>query len=325
MSDERPVLHIQARDVPVPTSVSAEAQAVLSMPPLPATVYPALEDIAGWKAYVAAQDEAIEQRLGEHIAEAPVTITTLDVEGVTVYEITPDGLSEGDERVYLDIHGGAFICGGGDACRIIAVGTAQRNQMRVWAVDYRMPPDHPFPAGLDDCLRVYRALLTKVPSTSVVVGGASAGGNFAAALTLRARDEGLALPAAVVLMTPGVDLTESGDSVQTNMGLDPLLTASALPALLLYAGGHDRTDPYVSPLYGDFSKGFPPAILTTGTRDLLLSDTVRMHAALRAAGQSADLLVTEAGGHGGFFGLAPEDAFVAEEIRRFIAAHTTAR
>jgi len=157
MSDERPVLHLDARVIPVPTSVGVEAQAISSMPPVPATVYPALEDTAGWKNYVAAQDEAIEQRLGERIADAPVTITTLHVDGVTVDEITPHGLNNDDERVYLDIHGGAFVCGGGDACRIIDVGTAQRNQMRVWAVDDRMPPDHPFPAGLDGCLSVYRA------------------------------------------------------------------------------------------------------------------------------------------------------------------------
>jgi acetyl esterase/lipase len=89
----------------------------------------------------------------------------------------------------------------------------------------------------------------------------------------------------------------------------------------LYAGNHDVADPLVSPVYGDFSKGFPPTILTTGTRDLLLSDTVRMHRALRLAGMTADLHVQEAGGHGGFLGMAPEDAWVLGEVRRFIEQH----
>jgi acetyl esterase/lipase len=121
-------------------------------------------------------------------------------------------------------------------------------------------------------------------------------------------------------MTPAVDLTASGDSMQTNRGLDPLLRGNEQPAFLLYAAGEDLTHPYLSPVYGDFSKGFPPTILTTGTRDLLLSDTVRMHRALRAAGVAAELHVTEAAGHGGFFGMAPEDHEITREVRRFIDA-----
>ncbi|HEY8061052.1 MAG TPA: alpha/beta hydrolase fold domain-containing protein, partial [Acidimicrobiales bacterium] len=104
------------------------------------------------------------------------------------------------------------------------------------------------------------------------------------------------------------------------LGLDPLITTSGSPAFGMYAAGHDLTDPYVSPLYGDFTKGFPPTILTTGTRDMLLSDTVRMHRALRSAGIPAELHVTEAGGHGGFFGMAPEDDEIQGEIRRFVDA-----
>jgi len=202
----------------------------------------------------------------------------------------------------------------------MGIGTALRVGARVWAPDYRMPPDHPFPAALDDCIATYRTLLQERRPDEIIVGGASAGGNLAAALMLRARDDGLPLPAAVVLLTPGSDLTGSGDSLQTNLGLDPLLRGDGKPAFLLYAAGHDLTHPYISPLFGDFTKGFPPAILTTGTRDLLLSDTVRLHRALRAAGISAELHVTEAGGHGGFFGMAPEDEEITREIRRFVDA-----
>ena len=192
---------------------------------------------------------------------------------------------------------------------------------RVWAVDYRMPPDHPFPAGLDDCLAAYRALLGERSPERIIIGGASAGGNLAAALILRARDEGLPLPAAVVLMTPGADLTEAGDSHQTNLGLDPLIPGSARQSFLLYAGGRDLSHPDLSPLNGDFAPGFPPAILTTGTRDMLLSDTVLLHRALRRAGIPAELHVTEAGGHGGFMGRAPEDQEILAEVRRFADAH----
>ena len=191
---ERPVLRLPARDIPIPTSVSPEAQAVMAMAPLPAPAQPAPDDRDGWRAMVAAQDAAIAQMMAGRAADAPVVTTELDV-GAHVYEIVPTDLPDGDRRVYLDIHGGAFVFGAGECCRVMSIGAATRFGTRVWAVDYRMPPDHPFPAGLDDCVIAYRALLSDHEPAEIIVGGASAGGNLAAALVLRARDEGLPLPA----------------------------------------------------------------------------------------------------------------------------------
>lgn len=294
-------------------------------PPMAEPEYPPLDDHAGWRSMIAEHDKAVEAMVVARVADAPVTSKELDVDGVRVNDIAPLDLAPGDDRVYLHIHGGAFIYGAGAACRAMGVGTATRVHRRVWAVDYRMPPDDPFPAALDDSLTAYRALLAEHRPESIVVGGPSAGGNLSAALILRARDEGLPLPAAAVLITPAADLTESGDSFQTNFGLDPLIQGSAKPAFLLYASGHDLSDPYVSPLFADYASGFPPTILTTGTRDMLLSDTVRLHRKLRAAGVAAELHVTEAGGHGGFFGMAPEDEAITTEIRRFVDAHSPPR
>ena len=321
MSERPGTIHLPARDIAVPSSVSRQAQAVLANPPAESFEFPALDDQQAWRAMIAAHDDAIAKMMAGRAA-APVTVVRRDLPGgARVYEITPDGLDDGDERVYLDIHGGGFIWGGGELCATMAVGTALRMAARVWAVDYRMPPDHPFPAGLDDCLAAYRALLAERAPERIIIGGASAGGNLAAALILRARDEGLPLPAAVVLMTPGSDLTEAGDSHQTNLGLDPLIPGSARRSFLLYAAGQDLRHPYLSPLNGDFTQGFPPAILTTGTRDMLLSDTVLLHRALRRAGIPAELHVTEAAGHGGFLGQAPEDHEILAEVRRFADAH----
>ena len=143
---------------------------------------------------------------------------------------------------------------------------------------------------------------------------------MAAALILRARDEGLPLPAAVIFNTGAFDLTGSGDSWQTNDGLDNVLSGPVEPSTELYAGGHDRAEPYISPLFGDLA-GLPPVILLSGTRDRLLSDNVRMHRALRQAGVEAELHVWEAAGHGGFLGMAPEDAERFAELRRFAEAH----
>jgi acetyl esterase/lipase len=184
-----------------------------------------------------------------------------------------------------------------------------------------MPPDHPYPAGLDDCLAVYRALLEIRRPGEIIVGGTSAGANLAAALILRARDEGLPLPAGAVLLTPQADLTESGDTFHTNFGIDGNLTRpSLMPANLLYAAGAELADPYLSPLFGDFTRGFPPAFLASGTRDLLLSSTVQLHQALRAAGREADLHVLEAMPHG-FIPGTPEDRHLVREMLRFIDAH----
>jgi monoterpene epsilon-lactone hydrolase len=321
VSEQPGTIRLPARDIAVPATVSREAQGVLANPPAESFEPPALDDHQAWRAMIAAHDGAIATMMAGRAAAAPVTVRRRDLPGGGVYEITPDGLDDGDERVYLDIHGGGFIWGGGELCAAMAVGTAIRMAARVWAVDYRMPPDHPFPAALDDCLAAYRALLGERSPDRIVIGGASAGGNLAAALILRARDEGLPLPAAVVLMTPGADLTEAGDSHQTNLGLDPLIPGSGRQQFLLYAAGHDLRHPYLSPLNGNFTKGFPPAILTTGTRDMLLSDTVLLHRALRRAGIPAELHVTEAAGHGGFLGQAPEDQEILGEVRRFAETH----
>jgi epsilon-lactone hydrolase len=320
MSDDRPVLHVPARDIPIPTSVSAEAQAVLAMPPMAGPELPPLDDVDGWRRAISAHNEAIAPLVVGRTAGAAVTTVERDLGGFTVHDIRPEEVAEDDPHVYIDIHGGAFVFGAGDMCRATGIGAALRYGARVWAVDYRMPPDHPFPTGVDDCLAGYRELLTTRRADQIIIGGASAGGNLAAATVLRARDEGLPMPAGVVLMTPGVDLTQSGDSLQTNRGLDPLLSGGPSPELALYALGHDTRDPYLSPLFADYAKGFPPTILTTGTRDLLLSDTVRMHRALRAGGVDAQLHVMEAGGHGGFFGMAPEDQAIIGEVRAFVDA-----
>jgi epsilon-lactone hydrolase len=322
-SETQPVLEVPARVIPVPTSVSPEARAYLARGPLQAPQNPPLDDIEGWRKKVAATDEMVLTRLAEFGQTSPegFVVDELAVDGMTVYVVSPPDLPPDDRRVYLDPHGGAFIVGGGELCRVTGIRTAAQVGMRVWSPDYRMPPDHPYPAAVDDCIACYRALLRDHRPEEIVVGGGSAGGNLAAALILRARDEGLPMPAATILLTPATDLTGSGDTFQTNLGIDTVLTSGDRSELLLYAGGHDLEDPYVSPLFGDFSKGFPPTLLASGTRDVLLSSTVCMHRALRAAGVPAELHVLEAAPHGFFGGGTPEDKELDLEVRRFIEAH----
>lgn len=317
-------LHL-TRTIPVPRSVSAHAQAVmkagcagvadrLASPP----ELPALDDVEGWRARIATTDELMILAFSGRVDESTLDVRERDEDGVHVFEIVPEGVPTGDDApVLLDIHGGALVGGGGEACRLMSSISAQRSGLRTWAVDYRMPPDHPYPAPLDDCVTVYHALLDTVRPDRVVLSGASAGGNLAAATLLRAREEGLPFPAALVLLSPEVDLTESGDTFATNVGVDYVLLDGLGASIALYAAGHDLTDPMLSPLFGDLTR-FPPTLLQSGTRDLLLSNTVRMHRALRDHGVDAELHVWEAMPHGGFFG-APEDDELAVELRHFLS------
>ena len=315
-------LRVPERVVPVPAHASDQARGLLSQPFPPATAYPPLDDAEGWKATIAERDKFLAAMFAGRAVGFEHSLTEWREGGALAYDIRPAGWSEADRRVYLYIHGGALIMGGGENCKAMSRAVAKNHGTRMVTVDYRMPPDHPYPASLDDCMVFYRALLRDYKPHEIIVGGGSAGGNLAAALCLRARDEGLPLPAAAILVSPELDLTESGDSHQTNAGLDAM--GSLMQANLLYAGGHDLTDPYISPLFGDMTKGFPPTFLSTGTRDLFLSNTVRMHRKLRNAGIHAELHIKEASPHAGLGG-GREDQEIEIEARGFADARWAGR
>jgi epsilon-lactone hydrolase len=310
-------IRLPPRDIPVPTSVSPEARAVMATRlPTPGPARPALDDVEAWHQQIDEHTAEMKRMIGGRADVLPFERRTLLLGEFEVYIIVPDGQKEQDGPAVLEIHGGGFINLGGPLCGILATQAALIFGTVVWAVDYRRPPDHPYPAPLDDCVNAYRTLLeARSPSEILIVGG-SAGGNLAAALCLRAQDEGLPAPAGVILRTPAVDLTDSGDSLWTNRGLDNVIFAAEPVVNRLYAGEHDLGDPYISPLFGNLAR-FPPTLLTTGTRDLFLSNTARMHRALRSAGVTAELHVMEAAGHGGFFGAAPEDREIEAEMRGF--------
>jgi acetyl esterase/lipase len=188
-----------------------------------------------------------------------------------------------------------------------------------------MPPDFPFPAALDDALAVYREVLKSNKPENVGVFGTSAGGSLVFTTLLRAKMEGLPMPGAIAPATPTVDLSKTGDSLFTNAMIDNVLGTQdgfIRATILLYANGRDLKDPLLSPIYGDVH-GFPPAILTSGTRDLYLSNAVRMHRKLRAAGVEAVLQVWEGQSHTQYMVdiAAPETKEYHDEIARFFDLH----
>jgi monoterpene epsilon-lactone hydrolase len=252
----------------------------------------------------------------------PADIAEHRLSEATLYEVTPHTLrAQAGGKAILHIHGGAFIVGGGLTAAYTAQPVASLTGIRTYSIDYRMPPDHPFPTGLEDCVEAYQFLLERYAPASIGLEGSSAGANLAAAAVLKARDDGLPMPGACSLHTAGVDLTGAGDSFTTNEDIDVVLRKNQRETMLLYANGHALTNPYLSPVFADFSKGFPPSVLLTGTRDLLLSPTVMMHRALRRAGIEADLHVFEAMPHGGLGGSSPEDHELRGEIARFFRKH----
>src|SRR5438270_5448898 len=196
---------------------------------------------------------------------------------------------------------------------------------RVISVDHRMPPDFPFPAALDDAVAVYRELLRTANPENIGIFGASAGGSLTLTTLLRAKMENLPMPGAIAPGTPTVDLSKTGDTLFTNAGVDNILGTQdgfIRATALLYANGRDLKDPLLSPIYGDVH-GFPPAILTSGTRDLYLSHTVRMHRKLRAAGVEAVLQVWEGQSHGQYRADldAPETKEYFDEVAHFFDTH----
>jgi epsilon-lactone hydrolase len=319
---KKPGIFLPARFIPTPSTISPEAQACLSnLPPITAASEPDTEDTAAWRAHIDARSREVAALMSANAESHLSEVTAHDLSRSRLYEVKPASFSPQHEKhAILYIHGGAFIYGGGYAAALAAMSIASLTERRTFSVDYRMPPDHPFPAGLGDAVEAYQMLLARYAPASIAVYGPSAGAGLAAACLLKARDMGLPMPAACVLHSPQADLTESGDSFQTNDKLDMLL--SRMPRIVaLYAGSHDLRDPYLSPIFADFSKGFPPTLLSSGTRDLFLSNTVLLHRALRRAGIEAELHVFEAMSHGGFFGKAPEDRELLGEHVRFIDEH----
>ena len=324
MTTDDAALQLPAQTIPVPKSLSTQGQAYLAAAAKRLSAQrasnPVNEPVPPDQRVQAAAALQFLRPLASRFGGSVDAIGLPS--GTTLYRVTPERRTGRlSEVAYIDIHGGGFTSGGGEMCQLLAKIRASDYGAEIYAVDYRLVPDHPFPAGLDDCVAAYKEILKRYDAGNLVLAGASAGGNLAAALLLLARDGGLPMPAAVLLQTPALDMTQSGDSYQTNRLLDVNLYGGGGDGPSLYAVGTDVVHPYVSPLFGDFTRDWPPTLLTTGTRDLLLSDTVRMHRALRRAGVRAELHVAEASPHGGFMGAnSPEDAEVITECRQFVRA-----
>lgn len=286
----------------MPTDLDPATAALVAAPYSPLWNLDAPDD-AGWSAIALRGDAAAASSLAKARAALGVSIQPTSIGGVPAFILTPRVIPAAHKRqLIVNLHGGGFIFGKGEAGTAEAMLLAAFGGYKVLAIDYRMPPSAPFPAALDDLVSAWRALTRTTDPRHIAVAGTSAGGGLTLSLMLRAKAEGLPLPAAMALGSPAADLTGGSDSLRTNEWLDNVVVSGdgyLQRVLKLYARGHDPRDPLLSPIFGDFHR-LPPAILTTGTRDLLLSDTVRVHRQLRRAGVVADLQVYEGLSHSQF-------------------------
>ncbi|MGA2713804.1 MAG: alpha/beta hydrolase [Bryobacteraceae bacterium] len=314
-----------ARTIPVPDTVSPQMQKLIAAPLPPAwNVIP--KTAAEWKQQVDAGAAAAMQTLPALRKELGVAVEPMTIGGVKAFIVTPQNIPpENRNRLLIHVHGGCYVSFPGESGTTEAIFMAGFGHFKIISVDYRMPPDHPYPAGLDDAMTVWKAAVKMAEPKNMAIFGSSAGGALTLSMVLRAKQEKLPLPAAIAPGTPMADLTNAGDSFHTNAMLDNVLVApdaSCDKRAELYTNGHDLKDPLLSPIYGDMH-GFPPAILTTGTRDLLLSNTVRVHRKLRQAGVEAVLQVFEGQSHAQYYRdvSAPETREAFEEIARFLDKH----
>lgn len=303
------------RLVPMPTTISPEARTWLESlnqtTPGPETLAQRRARTDEWRA----KDSAEARKL------YPVNVEEATIAGVRTDTITPLSMPETNRgRVLINLHGGGFNSDSGSL--IEGVPIANLAKIKVVSIYYRLAPENPFPAAIDDVVAVYKELLKTYQPRNVGVFGTSAGGILTAEVTVRLKQLGLPLPGALGIFSALADFSQVGDARQ-------LFTLNGFPGQLQptnpahlpddqYVGKTNRKDPVLSPLYADLH-GMPTSLLVTSTRDLLLSDTAIFHRALLRAGNESQLVVFEALPHAFWYHFQlPETREALEMMARFL-------
>jgi monoterpene epsilon-lactone hydrolase len=317
----------------VPDTVSPQAQQVLRMMQGPqGLALPGPNDVEGWKKirnYVPPQLKAIEKdpeisrRTSRTMKQYPSTSKKRNIAGVPVVEIVSDKWRD-NGKLLVYVHGGGYVTGGPG----FGLGgwVSGETGLRIISVGYTLAPEAKWDQITDQVVSVLRALEEEgYPPKNIAVLGDSAGGGLAAGAVLKMRDRGLGIPGALVLWSPWSDITETGDSYVTLRRADPLLNYKLLlkKAADAYANPKDQKNPYVSPAYGDYSKGFPPTLIQGGTKEIFLSNCVREYRAIDSAGGIAVLDIYEGMPHvfqGIVFGT-PEAQQSMVKMKQFLATY----
>ncbi len=271
---------------------------------------------------VSEQRRLLRELLSAQPLPADVTVAEAVLGDVRTAEITVDGIEPRDVILYF--HGGVYVIGDAFLAADLASQVGRRTNAKVISVDYRLAPEHPYPAAVDDALAAYEALLHNGTAPyDIAFAGESAGGGLAIATLVNARDHGLPLPAAAFVMSPYVDLTLAGATIETKREADPLLSPEALRARVGdYAAGHDASLALISPIFADLS-GLPPLIIQAGTHEVLLDDAIRLARQAASADVEVTLDVTPRVPHvfQAYHPILDEAAAALDRAGQFLSAH----
>jgi monoterpene epsilon-lactone hydrolase len=253
---------------------------------------------------------------------ADLTVTAATLGGVPTAEITVDGVEP--RHVVLYFHGGVYVLEDAFQVADLASQVGRRTGAKVISVDYRLAPEDPYPAAVDDALAAYEALLQGGTAPSdIVLAGESAGGGLAVATLVNARDHGLPLPAAAFAMSPYADLTLAGATIETKREADPLLSRELLqPRVIDYTAGQDPALGLISPIFADLS-GLPPLIIQAGTHEVLLDDAIRLARQAATADVEVTLDITPGVPHvfQAYYAMLDEAAAALDRAGHLLAAH----
>lgn len=285
------------------------------------------ENNADWRRLVAKYASISEGQISQILEKLEIKCESASIGNVPVFILEPPEIPERNRNcVLLYFHGGGYVFNPGKLGLGEGIYMAAISKFKVISVDYRLAPEHPFPAALDDAVKVYRELLKSYSPGQIGVFGSSTGGGMTLASCLLAKRDGLPMPGTIAPGSPWADLSKTGDSYYINDHIDIVLVShdGILDAMArAYENGHDLKEQLLSPVYGDIP-GFPPTILGTGTRDLFLSNAARVHRKLREAGVEAELLVIEGLSHWQYILLppdAPETRYYFGEVAKFFEKH----
>jgi epsilon-lactone hydrolase len=290
-----------------------------------------LDAILRQSAFPADADVNTQRRLLRELLSAQplppeVTVTAAALGGVPTAEIAVDGIDT--RHVVLYFHGGVYVMGDAALAAGLASQVGRRTQAKVISVDYRLAPEHPYPAAVDDALAAYEALLQNgIAPSDIAFAGESAGGGLAIATLVNARDHGLPLPAAAFVMSPYADLTLAGTTIDAKRELDPLLSREALQARVGdYTSGGDAALGLISPVFAELS-GLPPLIIQAGSHEVLLDDAVRLARGAAIADVEVTLEITPGVPHvfQAYHAILDEGAAALDRAGQFLSAHLAQR
>jgi epsilon-lactone hydrolase len=268
------------------------------------------------------QRRQLRELLSAQPVPAEVTVTAAALGDVPTAEITVDGVEP--RHVVLYFHGGVYVMGDAALAAGLAAQIGRRTRAKVISVDYRLAPEHPYPAAVDDALAAYQALLQGGTDPSgIAFAGESAGGGLAIATLVNARDHGLPLPAAAYVMSPYADLTLAGATMEAKRDADPLLSPDALEARVAdYTAGQQAGLGLISPIFAELS-GLPPLIIQAGTHEVLLDDAIRLARQAAIADVEVTLDITPGVPHvfQAYYEILDEAAAALDRAGQLLSAH----